>query len=529
MNFKPFRKIISVITALSAAAVMCSCGSANSGEASDTTVSEQINESSAEIASPAETEAEPEIPPMDTSPITLSLYIFGEYEENPFSDAVAERITEETGVTLEISVFPDDSPAEILTESENFPDLVYAGNDTDSLIEAGMIIPLNEYTDLYGENFISLYGNNFESLYEPDGKIYTFGTGGSSPAVIFPEGTFQIRHDVLDALVYPEIKTTEQLEACIREYMENHQGYSGLLLCGAPQQLWEKTISERVSYVLGYPNDGEFFVNEETGDAVYKWTDSRTGEYIKWLNHMYNEGLLDNQSFSLREGPYNDRISGGKVIALAGCPEQFSDEYCPLSITLESGGKTMFTADYGYEVPYGIAITSGCSEPERAFRFLDWWCSDTAQNIISADYDEENFYELYSEPFPMRGITEKDSSGNYYSPRINEITSEYSQAELGTLASYGITLFADLFPETDQLPAVKRTLISNYEIPAMSEESILLETLGTYVKTEIQNAITCSEEEFDDKWAEISEWCSSNGAKELSELISARVKANQNQ
>lgn len=525
MNFKPFRSIVSVITALSAAAIMCSCDSAGSGEASDTAASVSVTESSTETTTAAETEAKIEIPPMDTSPITLSLYIFGEYEENPFSDAAAEQIIKETGVTLEITVFPDGSPIKILSEAETLPDLVYAGEDTKDLIENGMIIPLNDYTNLYGENFISFYGSYFDSLKGSDGNIYTFGTGGSSPAISAPEGTFQIRHDVLAELDYPEIKTLEQLEDCIRNYIENHPNNSGLLLCGAPQQLWEKTVSERVNYVLGYPNDGEFLVNEETGEAVYKWTDTQTGKYIKWLNHMYNEGLLDDQSFTLKEGPYNDRISYGRVIALAGCPEEFSDNYCPLSVTLESSRKTMFTADYshGYDVPCGIAITADCSEPERAFRFLDWWCSDAAQDIFYADHDGESFYELYSEPFPMRGITEKDKNGNYYSPRIENIVSEYTNKERATLEGYGIILFADLFPRPEELPEIRRNLISDYEIPAMSEESILLETLGTYIKTEVQNAITCPEEEFDAKWSEITEWCEKNGAKQLENLISERI------
>lgn len=531
MNLNPFRKIISLITALSAAAVMCSCRSNTPEEVSGSSSVTTVTESSSEIAlTEAVTEpAKPEIPPMDTSPITLSLFIFGDNEENPFTDAVAERITIETGVTLEITVFPNDPPDDILAETDTLPDLIYAGDETTSLIENGTIIPLNEFTSLYGENFTALYGNNFESLAEKNGNIYTFGTGGASTSVIFPEGTFQIRHDVLAELEYPEIKTIEQLEACISEYKENHSNNSGLLLCGAPQQLWESTVSERVNYVLGYSNDGEFLVNEETGDAAYKWTDPRTGEYVKWLNHMYNEGLLDDDSFSMREWQYIDKISGGRVIALAGCPEEYSDEYCPLSVTLDSSMKTMFTADRSdYDVPYGIAITSSCSEPERAFRFLDWWCSDSAQDIIAAEYDEESFYELYSEPFPMRSITKKDSSGNYYSPRIDEIASGYSKAERTTLEGYGITIFADLFPNSDELPAVKRKLLSELAIPAMSMESIYMEALGTYMKTEVQNAVTCPEEEFDAKWAEITAWCVTNGANELEELISERVKSEEN-
>ena len=514
------KKITSALTALSMAFIMCSCGSGNSGEV-DTSALTENAASEAEVTSVSESAAETEskIPPPDTSPITLSMYIYGKYDDIPFDDAAAEKITEKTGVTLEITVFDEDEP--IPSENEELPDLIFAGGNTSELIENGDIIPLNEFIPLYGENFQNFYGQYFDSLKEADGNIYTFGTGGNAPAFLTAEGTFSVRHDVLAETGYPDIKTLADLENCISEYLENHPGNTGLLLCGGPIQLYETTISERVNYVLGCPNDGEFIVDGEK--ASYKWLDPRAGKFIKWLNHMYNNGLLDKDSYNLKEGAYKDKISRGGVVAVAGCPEEFSENYCPLSVTLESGLNTMFAADRGYDVPYGIGITKNCSEPERAFRFLDWWCGDEAQEIILSDYDGENFYKQYAEPFPMIGITQKDDNGNYISPLLDDVISEYSDEEKATLDGYGITLFADLFP-TD-VPSINRKLISEYDIPAMSEEGILLETLETYMKTEVRNAITCSEEKFDGKWTEVTSWLEENGARELETLMTERMRS----
>ncbi len=512
---------------LSLALFMCSC--ANEAPDQEITVSDVPVTSSETVVSASETsvtetETAHEIPPMDTSPLTLSLFVFGEFDDIPFDDAAAERITAATGITLDVTVY-DEAPEEILKEAEVSPDLIYAGESTPKLIENGELVPLNDYIGEYGECFRNFYGKYFDSLAEDNGNIYTFGTGGSSPAMLRPEGTFSIRHDVLEYTGYPEIKTLSDLEACLSEYLEDHTSSTGLLLCGGPIQLYESTISERVNYVLGYPDDGEFLVNEETGSASYKWLDPRAGEFIKWLNHMYNTGLLDDESYSLKEGPYLDKISGGRVAAISVCPEEYSEDYCPLPVTLDSSMKAMFNAAVSYSVPYGIGITEYCNEPERAFRFLDWWCSDEAQEIILADYDGENFYSEYAEPFPMIGITQKDKDGNYISPLLDEIISGYSDEERATLDGYGITTFADLFPSADELPEIDRTLISDYEFPEMSEESILLETLETYLKTEVRNAITCSEEEFDGKWTEVTEWLEKNGANELEELITERIRA----
>ena len=66
--------------------------------------------------------------------------------------------------------------------------------------------------------------------------LYTVGSGGSSPTQLTAEGTFQIRFEVLEELGYPEISTLEQLSDCLGQYMENHSGSTGLLLCGSQQR-----------------------------------------------------------------------------------------------------------------------------------------------------------------------------------------------------------------------------------------------------------------------------------------------------
>ncbi|MDE5993191.1 MAG: hypothetical protein K2G87_09095, partial [Oscillospiraceae bacterium] len=177
-------------------------------------------------------------------------------------------------------------------------------------------------------------------------------------------------------------------------------------------------------------------------------------------------------------------------------------------------------------------ITTSCAEPERAFRFLDWWCGDEAQLLVNfgadGDYNPEADGAYFAEPFPMRGAAEKTADGKLYSYAAEEYASGFTESEKAAAEAYGITLFADLFPQESELPSVNRTLISDMEIPAMSEESILLETLETYIKTEVPNAIKVSPEEFDDKWDEIADWCESNGAERLGELMTSLVRKNMN-
>ena len=548
------KKYISFATAIAITASMCGCSEKNS-VVTETSVTESASVTTVPPESSAETEAtttEREIPPMDTTPITLTLYVNDPEYSVSFDTPVMQEIIARTGVTLEIIIPEDETGLDTMLESGEIPDLIYAGERTDELVEKDTFISLDEYVGNVGEFFPEMYGENLDTLRAADGKLYTFGTSGSTPAQFTAEGTFQIQYAVLAELGYPEINTLDQLGDCLKQYKELYPNSKGLLLCGAPQQKWLDTVSLRINYLLGCPDDGEFLVNEETGEAVYKWTDERTYEIVKWLNQMYNDGILDEKSFSMKHDAYVDRISQGNTLAIADFYDEYAPAeeilatagkydkmYCPLEITLYEDVSVPFLADYGdFIVADGIGITTACKEPERAYRFLDWWCSDEAQELvnfatddINAEFDvtSETYYTdtgvaLYAEPFPMRGLTEKNADGEYYSAAVAKHVAAYSEPQKAAADAYGVTLFAEMFTPTSKLPVCERTLISDMEIHALSEEGILLESLGMYVKTEVQSAIKLPTEEFDAKWKDITDWCHNNGADDLSKIMTDYVK-----
>ena len=537
------KKFLSLAISAALAVLLCGCSVIDQtapDEDSAANVSETASDS-AEMPDETETPAEDSVPPMDTSPITFTLFINDTDSTVSFDGEAAEEITARTGVALDITIAENEDSLGKLIASGEIPDLIYAGGETDSHIESGLLIPLDDLAEKYGENFSALYGNKLDRLRAADGKLYTFGTGGSSPARFTADGTFQVRYSVLEELGYPEIKTLEQLGDCLRSYKELHPQSTGLLLGGSPIQQWTDTVSARVNYVLGYPDDGEFLVDNDTGEAVYKWTDPRVKEYVRWLNGLWNDGVLDDMSFSLRHDGYIDRLVNGNAAAAADYRADYAaaedalvsagrDDlaYCPVPAAFDEDTDVMFLADYGYVPAAGIGITSSCAEPERAFRFLDWWCGDEAQMLVnfgvSGEYNSESDGAHFAEPFPMRGVTERNSDGKFYSYAAEEYVSKLTESERAAAEAYGVTLLTDLFPQENELPIVRRTLISDMEIPAMSEAAILLETLETYIKTEVPGAIKISADEFDAKWDEIVDWCENNGAERLGELMTKLVQ-----
>ena len=75
-------------------------------------------------------------------------------QEDPWTDPVAEAITAATGVKLKTDypVSSDDQKIALMIAEQNFPDMIYAKGDAQSLIDAGALFDLTDLIVEYGPN-----------------------------------------------------------------------------------------------------------------------------------------------------------------------------------------------------------------------------------------------------------------------------------------------------------------------------------------------------------------------------------------
>ncbi len=499
--------------------------------------------------------------PKDLSPIAFSIYI-ADADNINFDNEIAKKITEYTGVTLEIishdETMSNTEEIDLMASSGNLPDLIYAGESTDTLIKRGLLIPLDDYIAKRGNNISSLYDTKIELLKKSDGHIYTFGTNSDSNTNF--AGTFQIQIDVLKEAGYPEITTLSKLEECIASYADSHQWINdsrviGFSFCNLTKD--NRIIFEnKINSLLGYENTGNFIINDETGKAVYKWTDPRVKEFYRWLNHIYNRGLLDENAFSHGHEKYESKLASGNVLAAADTYENISAanellpeerKYFPLAVTYDENTLSPELINVGFSGEDGIAITSSCKNSQRAFEFMDWFCSDEAQVLINWGIEgknytintsnrriftkeelerrtEENYAQtygigLYTYPFPTHDSLSRDKEGLYYTP--DAYLAERTQSESDALQAYDILTAAELFPR--ESPIFNYTL-DPQDISSNIEAEIIQSTLEVYISTETANAVMCTEDEFDAKWQEIMDWLTVNRVDRLNELVTGMVK-----
>ena len=485
---------------------------------------------------------------------TLTFFSADLTKDDKFDNPVAKEITKKTGVKLEIShpVGGDTQAVPLMIASGDYPDMIFGKGDINKLIDAGAVIPLDDLIEKKGDNLKALYGDQIVRLKNSteDPQIYHVGTGGVQNIVLNPSGTFKIQLEALKELGYPEIKTLEDFENALKDYKAkypqiNGQDTIGLSLLGSDSR-WLITVGNPAGYASGYQDDGQWLVDSETGATKYKFQDEKFKEYFKWLNHMYDEGLVDPESFTQKYDTYIAKISSGRVIGLADQNWDINDgiaalkadgqswrTYAPLAVTLEDGILQPDTKDYGYTGTTGVSISSTSEHQEKAFEFLDWMASEEAQILVNWGIEGENYeikdgkrvatdikesqtdpnYSLktgvgnYIYPFPQWGTGAVDSTGQPISRSDTKelAMSNYTEEEKEVISSYGHEVWADFFPSPDQLGDTKHGRAYEIAIPASSDLTVIQQKADDYTTQAITDIIISKPSEFEKKWTAMQE------------------------
>lgn len=487
---------------------------------------------------------------------TLTFFSADLTEDAPFDDPVAEKITEETGVKLEIShpVGGDEQAIPLMIASGDYPDMIFAKGDIGKMIDAGALLPLDDLIEERGENIKNMYGDQIDRLRNSleDPQIYHLGTGGVTNTYMETSGTFQIQLDLLRELGYPEINTTEEFEQALTDFIaenpttEDGESYIPLTLLGSDWR-WLITVGNPSGFAAGLQDDGQWHVDEDTGETVYKFQLPEVKEYFKWLNHINDIGLLDPESFTQTYDTYISKLSSGRVLAVADQDWNIADAetalkaegndwalWAPLPVTLNEDLLNPSTKDYGFTGTTGISITSSSEHPEEAFDFLDWMASEEAQILtnwgiegenyviedgkrVQTDEDRENMntnqnYSLetgvgmYVWPFPQMGTGAVDSNGQSITRDTKEdVMDNYTDAEIEALSNYGIDLWVELFPTPEELGTPAHGKAYEYILPSDSDVAIIQQKADDYTTQKITEAILASPDDFDAIWEEMQE------------------------
>jgi putative aldouronate transport system substrate-binding protein len=523
----------------------------------------------------------PESSADDTSPITFSFFgADASPSWNNMQDDVGKEITAKTGVTLEaeydVGSGGGQTKIALMAASGQYPDIVYAKGELNKLVDAGAIIDLTELIDQHAPNIKKVMNSNMNRMkYSNDDQaIYSIPTNiGVDQQAFDVTNGFEVQLRVLKELGYPEIKTVQDFENVLKEYVAIHPTTNGQptipLTLNADDWKIMITVTNQGDVTTGGTNDGEYHVDPETYEAMLHYKRPEEKDYFRWLNHMYNTGLLDKDSFVQKEDQYKAKIASGRVLGLTSVEWEYQDAenalksegkdeytYGHFPVTLDEKYKDHSLQSIGVD-GYGISITTACKDPIRAIKFLDWLSSDEGQvmrswgiegkqynvgdgnRVIPDDIlnqkvkDATNFtmqtgIGLYSIFGVRYGDGVKDSTNNYYTTNFPEqIIASYSDAEKEALKAYNATTWKDLFPAEDEFPVKEWGALYNMQAPTDGDYPVIYQKTQDIVRKRIPEAIMSKPDDFDGVYDAFIDEINKAGAEkmesEYSELVKARV------
>ncbi len=470
--------------------------------------------------------------------------------DDNFESPVAQKIKELTGVSIDLQYVIGDVRDRIahMVANEDYPDFIYALEYSNIIVEADGFIPLDDLIETYGPNIQKLYGDNLKRLRysEEDPSIYFLGLPRVGAIRYEPERGFELQHIAVEAAGYPELKTLKDFEAVIRNYVDANPTINGKPTIGlsllADDWRFKISITNPALAATGGPDDGEWYYNPETGKAMLHLRRDEEREYFRWLNHMYNTGLLDPESFVQKHDQYQAKISDGRVVGLADAQWQYVDAETELlhkdmaertygiyPLTLDDSYSYMEFRPESYSGGYGIGITSSCEDPVAAIKFMDWMCTEEAmiltrwgvegihyetidgkrvffedvreQRISDPDFSAKTGVYLYTWPWPGYGNGVKDSGGDYFDPSYKEsIINDYNEEEKKTLAAYGVETWKDLYPDESNFEPSPYGVLWQINIPNETLAAAIMIQYDELTVKRIPEAILTSPENFDNIW-----------------------------
>lgn len=495
-------------------------------------------------------------------------------QEDPWTDPVAQVLTEKTGVKLktEYPVSSDDQKVALMIAEQNYPDLIYAKGDAGSLIDAGALIDMTELIEEYGPNIKKMYGEEFDKLKysQDDSSIYqlsSYAVGGTNYK---NSGTAQIQWAVLKENDYKVPESLDEFEKMLKDYIAAHPATDdgmetiGLTLSTSDWH-WMITLGNPAGYIAeGAPDNGQWLVDENY-NASYKFRSAKVREYFKWLNRMYNEGILDHEFATQTHEDYIAKIATGRVLSLFDTDWDYGDgekilkadgkldlTYCGIPLTMDAGTKAPSLMYQGLTTGQGVGITTACKDPVAAIKYLDFLCSDEGQVLVNwgiegtnyfideeghryrtqEEIDESNNNKDYAKntgvgfhnyPFPCYGNGIEDSTGSTYTTASKDaVIAEYDEEQLAACKAWGVDLLVDIFPQASEFETPKYSAIWAYSKPTEFDE--IGNKLDEVAWSALISCVIGSEADFDASYDKMISDLESTGMGEAEEMLTDIIK-----
>ena len=324
---------------------------------------------------------------------------------------------EKTGVHVVWEEKSGDGWKNLSIASGDYPDIYSTGFSTDEVVQygvnAGIMIPLEGLIEEYAPNLKAVLEERpdiKEAITAPDGHIYTlFRTDPATYCLV--RNKLYVEHDWLEKYMEETGNESpanwEELEEMLIFFRDNDMNGNGNPNDEIPMMgTMDTSGGDFTTYLLNAFTpvpETHFVMATEDGEAYTVANTEAYREGLKWIRHLYDEGLIAEETFIqdnsqlqslVNKNDPTERIVGcfggfwaGVTVSPAAMDNAY-DIYDPIRPIEGPDGEVNATTSGHLDLYLDGCITKACENPELAIKWLDFWMSD--EGMVMIDYGFEN-------------------------------------------------------------------------------------------------------------------------------------------
>jgi putative aldouronate transport system substrate-binding protein len=351
----------------------------------------------------------PEGYPVVKEPITLKIMgesaaTQGDWAGMKFFKVLSEK----TNIKFEFTTAPIENWEErknLAFASNNLPDIFYGciltTNDEQTYGGQGYLIPLESLLDQYSVNFKGLMdkdANIKKDITTPDGHIYALPFVNDMKRDLTEKLWFNKKW--CDTLSIPVPTTTDELYTTLKAFKEkdpNGNGQADEIPMSFKDLNNPLDLRLMLSY-WGLTVDQTTYISNKDGTLVFAPNQPEFKEYLTYMNKLYKEGLLDNESFTqtneqLKAKGKETPMKLGAFVnagAFLVVPNENNEDYIALPPLKTKDGKQEWLK-YDPVFAGAFAVTKNCALPEAAIRMVDWMYSSEGALVQMRGVENEDY------------------------------------------------------------------------------------------------------------------------------------------
>lgn len=475
-------------------------------------------------------------------PVTLDLYLdFTWFPTDSWTGIIPETLTENGGVTFDVTRSADDSQLGLMIASGDLPDVIFTSNEIDRLCDSNLCYSYDELIEQYGIDWTpsddriaiakSHNANADDDHYYTVIQNYNSAEDWANAAdgVVPTIPCAFYRKDIWEALGSPKMETKEDVMNVLQMVKEQYPDMTPLNAGHpswrfAPMRTW-------FGVSCGYTFDAD-------GNTVYSDTTENFYGYLKYVNEMYRAGFFPEENLAINnEDDARQLALTGKCFMYEQCarptllaqlntatqeniPEA---EWVPLSPFLEDS-EPMVRDNAGWA---GVFISKNCKDPEAAIKMIAYMNSPEGQHLAmwgreGIDWTQGDdgmpvFSDEWLETAKDSDKLSSEYNNNYYmcTTELDELYTYYSGADQEVLDILG--------KHKDKITNYPELAIA--EPVSTSDMGIIKAKIDEARSAELVKIFTAdSEETFEEAYQDYMNLLDKIGVQELNAYMTDKVK-----